>query len=467
MKYSTLALRSALALALCGNTFASTAAAAVPSTLPSTTAVRRRLKSKKGATKRKCELGKSWMSRDFLRTTASTFVSNHSLTPPHATTETKGDDKVEFECKSKTEDAETEIEDKIKFKISHDNRKGLKVKVEYEQERELQRRRLDENIEEIETETSFEVNFDRIIEYRKAGNTNSTNSDGGRRHLTAQDQAYDWGVDEIVDEMPLADWTGFTEIQQSRRRLQSGDEDTVYTFSVSTFGDIATFDFTINQAGGDNAAVTANKMKIDVRLNNYPWVGDDTYLAILSSVESEREIEIEYADDKKDKKEDDEEDKEEADENEDDESRRGRRLKKKESEEVIISFDDALAATGIRPFGEYTWAKEAEVTGSSVESLGNSTIGNNNNSSIAMMQYSGGNSTLDQEPSETIQVVATTPEDGTDRLAFSFVGSDAAHRASSIYWDPETGINYAESGASVLGYSVAIALASAAFFFTW
>ena len=370
-----------------------------------------------------------------------------SLNPP----ETKGTDKVEFECKAKTEaDDGTEMKDKIKFKISHDNKEGLIVKVEYEQETELMKLRgLQQQataVQEVESETSFEVVFDQIIEYRKPASA--------RRRLTAAEEAYDWETDEIVSTVNLADWTGFTGVEMTRRRLQSGDaaeEDTVYTFSLATLDSVAAFDFTIAQAGGDNAAVTANKMKIDVRLTDYPYMGESTNVALLSTVKSKRKIEIEYNDDDKtSKKEDDDgelekiedsdeidqtsetktaEEEEEPDGEEGNDNAERRRRLSRESQEVIISFDDVLETTGIRPFGEYTWAKEAEVISS------NSTSSNSTDTSRFLREV--------QNVTETIQVVATSPSDGSDRLAFSFVGGEAAKGAPMIYWDPETGVNYA------------------------
>lgn len=391
-----------------------------------------------------------------------------SFTSHVSHTETKGQDKVEFECKTKTENETTEMKDKIKFKLSHDN-KGLKVKVEYEQETEVDRRRLqgDANIEGTETETSFEVVFGKLVEYEKPGSASRH-----RRRLTPVEEAYDWESDTVVNELSLADWSGFSTVDVSRRRLQSGEEDTVYQFSLSTYDQVATFDFTIAQAGGANAAVTANKMKIDVRLTDYPWKSTTSNLAIVSNVESEREVKVEYADDDdddKDKKEEDEEDekdemdkeKEDEDEEEDEGGESRRRLVTRETNEVTISFSDALSTTGVMPFGEYTWAKTAEVS--------STTDSNSTAPEIAVMQLDSAGIT----DAATIQVVATTPQGSSEQLAFSFVGGDVAKGASSIYWDPETGINYAPAGSangaggsasSMLTGSVALALSAAVAF---
>jgi len=408
--------------------------------------------------------------------------------------ETKGNDKVDFECKTKTENETTEFEDKIEFKLSIDD-EGLKVKVEYEEETELKRRRRRlgsvignrrqlQTIEEQEIEISYEVVFDKIIEYRKPATV------GGRRHLTAVKEAYDWETDEIVSEIAFGSWTGFSDVRvnqrRRRRRLQDdgnvtveedgAEDDTVYTFSLTSADGVATFDFTIAQTGDETASATANKMQIDIRMTDYPYVETGTNIALLSTVESEREVDIEYADEEDEESADnrgpdDEEDDEEGDEedrvsDEDDEDedsagneedqvedededdsrrrrRRRRRLSVRESSEVKIAFDDAVAATGIRPFGEFTWARDATVTTITPTDTTNTAI-TQGEPVVPVMTTTGGNET--QTESATIQVVATS--DGNNRLAFSFVGGAIAKNAPDIYWDPETGVNYAEVGSS-------------------
>jgi hypothetical protein len=52
--------------------------------------------------------------------------------------DTKANERVEFECKSKVQSGNLEIENKIKFKLSQSNRDGLKIKVEYEEETEME-----------------------------------------------------------------------------------------------------------------------------------------------------------------------------------------------------------------------------------------------------------------------------------------------------------------------------------------
>lgn len=294
-------------------------------------------------------------------------------------------EEITFKCKAKAENAEIESEDSIKFKITSDD-DGLKVEVEYEQEVET-------DTSETESETKYEIVFDRIVEYQKSA---STGVEG----------AYDWEESTIVSELLLTGFGPFSEIGN-----YDGNK---FIFSITTIDGMATFTFAISQ-GGDDEALTANKMKIDFELNGYGWVRDDTYVALLSYIESEREVEIEYED---------------GDE--------------RKTEDVRISFDDAIGGTGVKPFGEFTWAKDAMVFDISSAS---------NETEIALMAA--------EKDSAAISVIATSPPDDSGKVAFSFVG-DIAMEASSIYWDPEAGIGYSEgnSGTAHVWTSFAVALSA-------
>jgi hypothetical protein len=188
-------------------------------------------------------------------------------------------------------------------------------------------------------------------------------------------------------------WSDFTPIAQDGNLM---------TFSASTLNDLATFTFTIAQA--DSGAITANKMKIDFLLENYPWAaGGDTFVALICSVETERQVEIET-------------------EEEDGPASR-------QAMDVIIDFEDAVSTIGFVPFGEYTWAETAEAT-----------PGDSNNTTVAETNTS-------TRSSETIAVIGTTPVNVAYRdIAFSFVG--AGQGASRIYWDPEAGIGYSAQAQS-------------------
>lgn len=319
--------------------------------------------------------------------------------------------KYEFECKRKTQDGNTETKDKIDFSVKKGAR-GVVVKIKYEQETEVEtpdeedtdeseatndepddetpdtdgdtsiqlvddgdERRL-QTVEETEQETSYEIAFPRIFEYIPSGDSD----------------AYKEG-DEIVQTITLSQWGAFSSVSETTDGSSS-------TFTVSSMDDMAMFQFTIHRAS-QGESVSANKMKIDFRLTNFPWARDDSYVALVASVETEREIEVEYDD--------------------------GSEV----AEDLLISFGDAVTEIdGLMPFGELTWATEAEAT----------------SNTTAPTTTMDGNQTI-MEESTTIEVVATSisTDGNNEEIVFSFIGS-GAQSASDIYWDPEAGVNF-RSGA--------------------
>jgi hypothetical protein len=252
-----------------------------------------------------------------------------------------------------------------------------------------------------ETETEYEIVFDRIVEYRK-------NASGG-------EEAYDWD-DEIVQVLSLQSWERFSQV--------TDDADGVLSyFAVSSLDGHVTFNFTVSRAD-QGERVTANKMKIDFSLVDFPWDSDDTYVALLSTVESkQKQIAVEYMDE------------------EDDmllEEDAGPGKKSKKAKDVIITFDQAQDVVGIIPFGAYTWEETAEA-------IPPTTPNETTTDGTAIQRLAG-----DGAVPATIRVVATSPPTETSeimqarRIGFSFVG-DAAISASNIYWDPEAGIGYSQS----------------------
>lgn len=305
------------------------------------------------------------------------------------------EEEIEFECESKTEEGETEFKDEIKFKIEYDD-EGLKIKVKYESETETEEM-------ETETETEYEILFDRIVEYKPS-------SDG--------DGAFDWDEDTVVSEFLLTDFSQFSQVGGGEEVGSS------FQFYIKTVPEMATFFFTISQ-GGEGEAVTANKMKIDFELKNYGWVESDTYVALIATVTSEQEVEIEYEDDREDV-----------------------------SEDVVIDFGTAVDSTGVRALGEFTWAKDAFIM--DMGELGmNETMANE----TAIMSQ-------EEDVGPRIDVIAKSPNDGTDRIAFSFVG-EAAMGAADIYWDPEAGVSYSASGVAGVILSSAAVLSALTLAFLW
>jgi len=299
---------------------------------------------------------------------------------------------VVFKCKSKVEEGGTETEDEIKFEVKVDDM--LTVEVEYSQEIEVE---TDEMETETESETEYEVSFVKLIEYVSAS--------GGY-------EPYSW-EDEILLDYPLDDFSEISEIVSS-------DDGVTSTFSATTNDGKVTFTFTISQAAMGET-LDANKMKIDLNIVEFPWVGSDSSIALLAYIESKRKIE---------RKEDD---------------------VAKTVEDIEINFAEAVDTVGFVPFGEFSWVKSATAASSE-----------------------------EGEPAE-IEVVATSPSASSsstsqeaririavEDIAFSFIG---AQGSNDIFWDPSAGVAYTAteeqeatgtSGANALsGFVVGAMVASA------
>ena len=258
---------------------------------------------------------------------------------------------------------------------------------------------------ETETKTKFELLFQELVEYVKSPDSEEDSD------------AYDWDQDEIVQSFPLTQWTEIPGINDD------GVEAYFTATSVSVGGGTAAFNFTISRAD-QGERLTANSMKIDVNIVDFPWSRSDSYVALLSSLESEKKVKVEY----------------------ETEATVG---KGKKAKDVSISFGEDMAETfGFNTYGQYTWANEAEATG--IVAVDDSDF----NGTVVMGRQggAGGNVIMVENETSTIEVIATSPvlaedDDGRiQRIAYSFVGSEA-QGAADIYWDPEAGVGY-ESGAA-------------------
>jgi hypothetical protein len=364
------------------------------------------------------------------------------------------------------------IRDKIKYKI-RTAKEGIRVKIEYEQE-------VDTVDGRSETGTEFELVFDRLIEYTKGVQGTSESSNGG----DLVSEAYDWEADEVVQTIGLERWSDITQISNDAN--QNVSFFTATTSLPSELGATAAgtilFNFTISQAD-QSEQITANTMKIDVRILNFPWARQDSYVALTSTVESKKKVKLDYNRDATVGKE-----------------------KAHVTQDVFVSFTDGMAETGISAFGQYTWASEAQVTSDSFNGIVNENVMSSRQANppaeidedaveepviwagepeqpipeLEMVEdtsdeFSVNGTLIATKPTEevvdgtkgsTIQVIATSQADNeTDNfqnIAYSFVGR-GAHSASDIYWDPQAGIGYEEpeSGASHgLSYSIGLVATS-------
>ncbi len=280
---------------------------------------------------------------------------------------------------------------------------------------------------EQETKTQFEVIYDSIIEYTKGKNSTTG-------------EAYDWENDVVLQTISLNTWNVISDI--------ASDNETS-SFSLTSPDGNITFTFTINQAPKGESA-SANKMKIDFELKNFPWTSDDSFVALLSTVETERKVDVKY--------------------------RKGMESEaaRMEAEDVFIAFDDVADTSSFTPFGEYSWAETAEATTKGTSTNQTADVSRNATTTATneteIMSSRSVNTT-----SQTIKVVATSPlveraerraqegQEGkqVESIAYSFVGGDAAHRASIIYWDPSAGVDYVSSARPMLamvGAGIAFAI---------
>ena len=234
-----------------------------------------------------------------------------------------------------------------------------------------------------------------VAEARQAPSTSS-----------AVDNAYQWDMDTVIQEWDITDWTELTPVSTSA----NGN---LLTFSATALGGVAEFTFTISQS--TEGVLSANSMKIDVTIEGFPWSESGTYIALLSHVDTENEVQI---------KEDmgpgmeEEEDTEDGDDEE---------ASMEGPSEANVDFSQIGGLLGYETFGRYSWAPTAEATSTSTEGRA-------------------------LQMTNNIQVIATVKEgdEGMSKqdIAFSFVGAGASG-AERIYWDPETGVGYtSETSAS-------------------
>lgn len=280
---------------------------------------------------------------------------------------------VSFACQSTNS---TEIQDEIDFMVHHQD-DGLCISVGYKQ---------NVNDTNATTNANFDVCVDSLIEYRKSNVTTVNATEG-------DDEAYDWENDQVLQTMNLSDWDSFSDIVT--------DDKNVSSFSASTMDDLVTLTFAMSPSEARHR-LTPNNIKLDVRILNFPWQLNDSYVALLSRVQSKRAFATT--------------------------DRRSTKAKKPKN--ITVSFADVTETARYSMLGEFTWADNALVTFDTVEN-------------------------------ETIPVVATSPPEqaynGSHPIAFSFVG-DSAHSASDILWDPEVGVGYASStmtsGVAAVSWSV-------------
>lgn len=282
------------------------------------------------------------------------------------------DDSVQLMCSAH----EGKIKDKIDF-ILTTGKTGAVVQVKY---------KLDDKSDANESgfhhkiKEEYEIYFSSLVEYLPVG----SGGDFG------ESQGFGWSANETVGSIDLSEWKPFSKVTK--------DEDGVLQFHVETEDGIARFNFKMSEEGMEGRHLSANRIKIDVTLADFPWTRDDTLVALLSRVEANTKLETHYHTSKSRSH-----------------KKSGTKSKSKPRHptDVVVTYDNASL-----PFGKFVWVTSADV----------------------------GNGTASSE------VVATSPpeheippehnSEGIQYIAFSFLNSSSA---DFIYWDPEAGIEYPDS----------------------
>jgi hypothetical protein len=375
-----------------------------------------------------------------------------------------------------------QVKDEIRY-VVETSKEGIKVSIDYKQEVEVEDSK-------NKTETEFQLEFESIIEYVKGQQTQRWGFSNG-----VSTEAYDWSTDEIIQVIPLKNWDHIPGI--------ISDPDGVVSYFTATAALVSPsmavgptgkmhFNFTVSEANIDEH-ITANSMKIDVQILDFPWQRSNSYVALMSSVDSKKKVQMEY--------------------NNEAFVSGG---KSKLTQEVFVAFDQQ--SLGLEAFGEYRWENNAVATtadeslvddgdviterggsrralffedNSDGEVSGNDVVQNEDTlkdenmeegtgevvpndvivdavvEDVSARPASTGESAPEQPATHTtdstviIQVVATSPEETTtdnhQEIAYSFVG---AHSAKEIYWDPQAGIGYGEAPVSTAWASRGFGLAT-------
>jgi hypothetical protein len=301
---------------------------------------------------------------------------------------------------------EETIIDEINFEMKFDGTNGMTVTIEYSDTPVVDVAGNSSSTTEIKT--SFNITFDKVIEYQKQ--QDSTAGTG---------EAYDWENDKVVQDFPLLSFSTFGEVQ---------DDGIVAKVSTSTLpspiGQVI-FTFTVSRGGGENDTdslniPSSNRVKIDFELVNYAWAQNDTYVALLSTIMSQRQVAITTG------------------------------SGSKTTRDVSIQFDDILDTSETGVFGAYTWASDA-VAIDGTNAAANSTNTTTPTEDVPGFSGTSANTTVLPSGAVKLQVVATSPADatmpGAEQVAFSFIG-EGAKSSPDIYWDPEAGVDYASSAFS-------------------
>jgi len=277
------------------------------------------------------------------------------------------EDSVEMKCTAN----EGGLKDQIYFDLKTGS-EGVVIQVRYKLDDKS-----DKGVHQ-KVEEEYEVYFSNLIEYLPDGVSGDSESYG-----------FGWSEEEMRQSIDLAEWKPFSGIMK--------DDDGVLSFYVETEDGIARFNFKLREEGMAGRHLSANHLKVDVTISDFPWEEDDTLVGLLSSVEANTELKTHYHASK---------------------SRSNKsKSKAKHPTDVEISFENATL-----PFGKFVWVTSADVDNSA------------NSSEV-----------IATSPPE--HLIPPNTGDNMQFLAFSFLNSS---EADTVYWDPDVGVGYAEEETSTL-----------------
>jgi len=287
------------------------------------------------------------------------------------------DGTAQLECISANEDV---VEDAIAFGLTADDG-GLQVNVNY--------KTLDE-MEDLTSFTDIEYNlvFSGLCEYLPSNDT---------------EKGFDVLNDKVVQVLDFEEWKPLSQ--------SYFDEDGVYSFKLSTFDEIVTFYFHHSKKDIAELGLSANRVKMDVEINNFPFERNDTFITLLAAVDSRTEIKAHYSN-------------------------------------GVYYPTDVMAQTGLEdaPWGEFTWVKTATMNDSSETCPIVAT-------SPPPADYTDpddvhGEYAETRSASSQFKYKDTFVNGNSQLIAFSFINSSLAEK---IYWDPEMGVRYPDEVISVAG----------------
>lgn len=294
--------------------------------------------------------------------------------------------------------------DRIHFNVAADQ--GIDVGIEYK----TFVKSLDGD---TKTSTKFDVKYTQLLEYRPE----------------TPEAQYDFDETSIVQTLDLSTWT---------EKVEEGTdnaEDGTMTYLFKTADEDISFRFTVDTTVQPETQMSANKMKIDVDIKDFPWLESGTFLALISEVRSEKKVQTKFP--KRGKK--------GVVEGDVQQITQGYAAGKKPNKLTVMDIAfGTRTADNMTPYGAYSILPEAMIT----VPAPTDTVPTDDFTTAETAQ------TTAIVPKKIFVLASefegdmTSPDAGPkSTIAFSFIHSS---KATEIYWDPEVGVGYNSAASSLL-----------------